>query len=162
MKCSKFKVHCYFWHVQCGLAFHQLSLLSDIWADPSNHGGRSNSPSHLPGSNQGSQTTGRSSMNIFQPVRTARGQSSFKCPNCNRFYMRASCLKRHLRMECGKAPNYQCRICLGRFTYKHNLAAHMKLHVEEPNYHCVLCPKKFYRRDKLAEHEKKYHMLFTI
>ncbi|XP_012261703.1 longitudinals lacking protein, isoforms A/B/D/L isoform X9 [Athalia rosae] len=100
--------------------------------------------------------------NIFQPVRTARGQSTYKCPNCNRFYMRSSCLKRHLRVECGKAPKYQCPICQGWFKYKHNLVAHMKLHIEEPKHHCLLCPKKFYRRDKLVEHEKKFHHMYII
>ncbi|XP_034938656.1 protein tramtrack, beta isoform isoform X11 [Chelonus insularis] len=97
-----------------------------------------------------------SSSSSFQPVRTARGQTSFKCPNCNRFYMRSSCLRRHLRMECGKAPKYQCRFCNGKFTYKHNLTAHIKLHVEEPKHTCPLCQKKFYRRDKLAKHVNKH------
>lgn len=101
------------------------------------------------------------SQGVYQPVRTARGQSSYKCPNCSRFYMRASCLKRHLRVECGQTPKFQCRICQGWFKYKHNLAAHMKLHVEEPKHHCVLCPKKFYRRDKLVEHERKCHNVLT-
>lgn len=99
----------------------------------------------------------------YQPVRmTARGQSSYKCPNCDRFYMRTSCLKRHLRVECGQEPQYQCRICQGWFKYKHNLSAHMKLHMEEPKHHCTICPKKFYRRDKLVEHEKKAHKLFPV
>ena len=111
--------------------------------------------------NVASYSGSRTNQNVYQPVRTARGQSSYKCPNCNRFYMRTSCLKRHLRVECGKAPKYQCRICQGWFKYKHNLVAHMKLHVEEPKHHCVLCPKKFYRRDKLAEHERKCHNLFA-
>lgn len=88
----------------------------------------------------------------FQPVRAPRGQPSFKCPNCCRLYMRISCLKRHLRMECGKAPNYECRVCHGKFTYKHNLMAHMKLHVEDPKYKCAYCNKKFYRHDKLVKH----------
>ncbi|KAF7388415.1 hypothetical protein HZH68_012357 [Vespula germanica] len=77
----------------------------------------------------------------YQPVRmTARGQSSYKCPNCDRFYMRTSCLKRHLRVECGQEPQYQCRICQGWFKYKHNLSAHMKLHMEEPKHHCTISP----------------------
>lgn len=82
---------------------------------------------------------------------------SFKCPNCNRMYMRLSCLKRHLKVECGKAPKYQCQICYGWFKYKHNLSAHLQLHMEQPKFPCSLCPKKFYRRDKLVDHEKKYH-----
>ncbi|KAK2584905.1 hypothetical protein KPH14_002501 [Odynerus spinipes] len=97
----------------------------------------------------------------YQPVGTrTRGQSTYKCPNCDRFYMRTSCLKRHLRVECGQQPQYQCRICQGWFKYKHNLSAHMKLHMEEPKHHCTICPKKFYRRDKLVEHEKRAHRVY--
>ncbi|XP_068976002.1 zinc finger protein 480-like [Bombus flavifrons] len=81
-----------------------------------------------------------------------------------------SCLKRHLRVECGQAPKYQCKICHGWFKYKHNLTAHWKLHVEEPKYHCDLCPKKFYRRDRLLEHQKRcqqrsyilFHVVFDL
>ncbi|XP_076237930.1 zinc finger protein 131-like [Calliopsis andreniformis] len=98
----------------------------------------------------------------YNPVRNARGQSIYKCPNCSRFYMRNSCLKRHLRVECGQAPKYQCKICMGWFKYKHNLSAHMKLHCEEPKHHCNLCLKKFYRRDKLVEHQKKAHKIFPV
>ncbi|CAD6216025.1 GSCOCG00012848001-RA-CDS [Cotesia congregata] len=63
-----------------------------------------------------------------------------------------------MNMECGKAPRYQCRICHGKFTHKHNLAAHMKLHIEEPKYACLNCDKKFYRRDKLAKHSATHQV----
>ncbi|KAI4484079.1 hypothetical protein M0804_007535 [Polistes exclamans] len=75
----------------------------------------------------------------YQTYRLGRGQSSYKCPNCDRFYMRISCLKRHLRVECGQEPQYQCQICQGWFKYKHNLSAHMKIHMEEPKHHCTIC-----------------------
>ncbi|XP_046829744.1 longitudinals lacking protein, isoforms A/B/D/L-like isoform X24 [Vespa crabro] len=91
-----------------------------------------------------------------------RGQQSYKCPKCDRFYMRASCLRRHMRVECGQKPQYQCRICQGWFKYKHNLSAHMKLHMEEPKHHCIVCPRKFYRRDKLIEHEKRHKNILPI
>ncbi|XP_011298975.1 protein jim lovell isoform X2 [Fopius arisanus] len=89
-------------------------------------------------------------------VHSQRGPAAFRCPNCHRLYKRSSCLSRHLRVECGKSPNYQCHICKGRFTHKHNLTAHMKLHVEEPSFTCVQCNKKFYRRDKLVKHMVKH------
>lgn len=97
----------------------------------------------------------------MQMTQTARGQMSYKCQNCNRFYMRLSCLRRHIRVECGKAPAHQCVKCQSWFKYKHNLQAHMRLHNEDPKHACHMCPKKFYRRDKLVEHEKKYHNLFV-
>lgn len=99
---------------------------------------------------------------IFQSSRMTRGQLTYKCTNCNRSYMRMSCLKRHLRVECGQAPKYQCKICHGWFKYKHNLTAHWKMHVEEPKYNCDLCPKKFYRRDRLLEHQKRLHNILPM
>ncbi|XP_017756817.1 PREDICTED: zinc finger protein 569-like [Eufriesea mexicana] len=96
---------------------------------------------------------------IFEPVQTPRGQLKYKCPNCNRFYMRTSCLKRHLRVECGQAPKYRCNVCQGWFKHKHNLTSHIKLHVKQPSYHCDLCAKKFYRRDKLMNHQRKLHKI---
>ncbi|XP_015436083.1 PREDICTED: zinc finger protein 548-like [Dufourea novaeangliae] len=100
--------------------------------------------------------------NLFEPIHTPLGPSTYKCPNCSRFYLRMSCLKRHMRVECGKAPKYQCRICQGWFKYKHNMTAHMKLHFEEPKYHCDVCLKKFYRRDRLVEHQKRLHKIFPV
>ncbi|XP_044581383.1 zinc finger protein 771-like [Cotesia glomerata] len=70
------------------------------------------------------------------PGAPTRAQSSHRCQNCGRVYLRATTLRRHMNMECGKAPMYQCRICHGKFTHKHNLAAHMKLHIEEPKFAC--------------------------
>ena len=72
-------------------------------------------------------------------------------------YVRVSCMKRHLKVECGQLPKYQCQICKGWFKYRHNLSAHMELHYSEPKFACPACPKKFYRRDKLVDHEKKAH-----
>ncbi|XP_023313338.1 longitudinals lacking protein, isoforms F/I/K/T isoform X29 [Trichogramma pretiosum] len=54
--------------------------------------------------------------------------ATYKCPNCTRTYKREYCLKRHLRVECGKNPNYQCPICKNWFMHKHNLVTHYVLH----------------------------------
>ncbi|XP_058796148.1 zinc finger protein 836-like [Phymastichus coffea] len=43
------------------------------------------------------------------PIQGHRPEANFKCSNCNRVYLRQSCLKRHMRVECGKAPKYQCQ-----------------------------------------------------
>ncbi|XP_076621686.1 PR domain zinc finger protein 13-like [Colletes latitarsis] len=92
--------------------------------------------------------------------RNPRGEATYKCPDCGRFYMRHSCLTFHLRTECGKPPMFQCKICLGYFTYKHNLVSHMRIHTGSTQYKCDLCQKKFFRQDKLVEHKKKLHNVF--
>nr|CAD7392051.1 unnamed protein product [Timema cristinae] len=35
----------------------------------------------------------------------------FKCPNCEKLYSYKSSLARHMRLECGKAPQFQCPYC---------------------------------------------------
>ncbi|XP_053996930.1 zinc finger protein 707-like [Hylaeus anthracinus] len=94
--------------------------------------------------------------------RNPRGEAAFKCPDCGRFYMRQSCLKRHLSTECRKTPMFQCKICLGFFTYRHNLMSHMRIHTEGPQYSCGLCQMKFYRRDNLVDHKIKSHNIFPV
>ncbi|XP_015178593.1 PREDICTED: zinc finger protein 468-like [Polistes dominula] len=93
----------------------------------------------------------------YQPYRLGRGQSSYKCPNCDRYYMRTSCLKRHLRVECGQKPQYQCHICQGWFKYKHNLSAHMKIHMEEPKHHCSLYGCRSCGKEYSTPGSFKYH-----
>lgn len=99
----------------------------------------------------------QSGVAVYQQQQTSKLSEKYQCPNCNRVYLRLYCLNRHLRVECGKAPKYQCQICQGWFKYKHNLSAHMKLHVELPKFTCTMCSRKFYRKDKLISHYKKYH-----
>lgn len=53
------------------------------------------------------------------------------CPNdCGRLYSgihRQQNLKKHLKLECGVAPMFSCRICNRRFTRKENLKRHIIL-----------------------------------
>lgn len=97
------------------------------------------------------------SPNIYQHHQNSNNSEKYHCPNCNRVYLRLYCLNRHLRVECNKAPKFKCQICSNWFKYKHNLSAHMKLHVELPKFTCTMCSRKFYRRDKLLSHGKKHH-----
>jgi len=59
------------------------------------------------------------------------------CPNmCGRSYRgryRSKNIKRHLRYECGVQPQFQCDVCLKRFTHnsdrkKHMVIIHKTLH----------------------------------
>lgn len=52
-----------------------------------------------------------------------------RCPNsCGRLYsgtQRKQNLKKHLKLECGVAPMFFCKICTRRFTRKENLKRHL-------------------------------------
>lgn len=51
------------------------------------------------------------------------------CPNmCGRSYRgryRTKNIKRHLRYECGVLPQFQCDVCLKRFTHNSDRKKHM-------------------------------------
>lgn len=45
--------------------------------------------------------------------------------NCGRSYKNKGDLIRHMRKECGIAPQYRCDICLKMFKHFHHLKSHM-------------------------------------
>nr|CAD7568114.1 unnamed protein product [Timema californicum] len=49
----------------------------------------------------------------------------YKCPQCGKLYRYKESLCRHMRHECGKAPQFQCTHCLQRFSQKPNLVYHL-------------------------------------
>ncbi|XP_023246033.1 zinc finger protein 467-like [Copidosoma floridanum] len=54
----------------------------------------------------------------------------FKCERCGRRYFRKYTLVRHLKFECGKAPNFQCEKCMKMFKHRHHLREHAKVHLD--------------------------------
>jgi len=50
------------------------------------------------------------------------------CPqNCGKSYKNMSSLKKHLKYECNKAPQFQCLFCNKRCKRPDNLRKHMQL-----------------------------------
>ena len=54
-------------------------------------------------------------------------QEGHRCPKCGRLYRWKSTLDRHLRLECGKEPQFQCPYCPYRAKRKSNLEKHIIL-----------------------------------
>jgi len=52
-------------------------------------------------------------------------QKQFMCPRCNNVYNWRSNLRRHIRLECGKDPQFHCRICPYKTKQKGHLARHV-------------------------------------
>jgi len=50
----------------------------------------------------------------------------FPCPNCGRVYQWKTTLNRHLKLECGMAPQFPCLYCNHRSKRKHDLMYHMR------------------------------------
>lgn len=50
----------------------------------------------------------------------------FHCTKCFKIYRHRTNLLRHLRLECGKEPNFQCQYCQHRSKRKSNLMLHIR------------------------------------
>lgn len=53
-------------------------------------------------------------------------KSGYCCPKCGKIYTWSYTMKRHLRFECGKEPQFQCRHCLNKFKRKCHLMSHVR------------------------------------
>lgn len=51
----------------------------------------------------------------------------FYCDRCPRSYRHKCGLRRHIMLECGKAPQFQCDVCSRRFHQKSTLKTHYAL-----------------------------------
>ncbi|GLV34651.1 longitudinals lacking [Carabus blaptoides fortunei] len=55
----------------------------------------------------------------------------YSCRRCCRVYSNKSNLRRHIRLECGVVPQYECQKCKKRFKHSHHLFGHQKQHESE-------------------------------
>lgn len=56
-------------------------------------------------------------------------EKKFKCPKCDKYYLRKQHMTRHLRIECGKQRTKICAYCDYAFYYQSDLDKHLaKLH----------------------------------
>jgi hypothetical protein len=53
----------------------------------------------------------------------------FTCSKCHKTYTCKSNLGRHIRLECGKEPQFQCPFCPQRTTQNSSLRKHMERHI---------------------------------
>jgi hypothetical protein len=55
----------------------------------------------------------------------SRIPGAFKCPGCGKSYWYKKTMLRHLRLECGKEPQFQCPYCPHRAKQKNHLVKHI-------------------------------------
>lgn len=52
-------------------------------------------------------------------------QTWFHCTACDRKYKYSRSVRRHLRYECGKTPQFQCHLCGKKMKHKSNFKTHL-------------------------------------
>ena len=64
----------------------------------------------------------QSSLNSNTPT-----NDEYQCTKCGKVYRWKKSLNLHLRVECGKEPQFQCPLCPYKAKQKGNLKSHMKV-----------------------------------
>lgn len=60
-------------------------------------------------------------------AKTQPSEEGFRCKKCGKSYRWKNSLYTHVRLECGKEPQFQCPFCPHRAKLKGNLQKHMRL-----------------------------------
>jgi hypothetical protein len=60
-------------------------------------------------------------------IQSCMVDGGYKCPNCDKLYRWKNTLLRHLRLECGKEPQFHCLYCPYSSKRKGNLQKHVTL-----------------------------------
>lgn len=66
----------------------------------------------------------------------------FMCPNCTKTYRLKHSLTRHIKLECGKDPQYRCNECNRKFKHKYDLKVHLRSIHWNPKENSILLNKK--------------------
>lgn len=72
-------------------------------------------------------------LNLPNKQRSGMTVEGFRCCNCGKVYRWKNTLLRHLRLECGKEPQFHCPYCPYRAKRKGNLLKHVTIrhHITE-------------------------------
>ncbi|XP_017783481.1 PREDICTED: zinc finger protein 425-like [Nicrophorus vespilloides] len=88
----------------------------------------------------------------------------YLCPQCPKFYLRKNTIKRHLRYECGKQPQFRfsggvrCPKCDRTYKWHKTMKRHLTYECGIlPKFVCKFCSKAFYQKYALKTHLRGFH-----
>ncbi|XP_018418734.1 PREDICTED: zinc finger protein Xfin-like [Nanorana parkeri] len=93
--------------------------------------------------------------NNFQDSLTAGVVKQYKCPQCERTFLRSTQLREHLYTHSGERP-YQCLKCPKTFSRSTQLKDHQRTHTGERPFQCAECGKTFTHSSNLIHHRRTH------